>query len=382
MAPIMAMFSLLACIGVTLLLSFLKGRIFNYAITSIFSITICGYIQGNFLNTSVGALTGEAIAWNKLDSVMIINLFIWFIFFMIPYFILFLDEKMWRGILKFTSAMLITMQFVAFISLSLNGAIAIEKERYSLGQVGMFDYSSNENTLVFLLDALDYKYIDMVLEDDPHFFDCLEGFTSYTNAISEHTQTVPSVNYIFTNSPNAYDIPFRTYVEQSWEQENKNILKELKKAEYDISIYSDMFTIFGDTVPIDLVSNVIKDEGINTKELVKRLVKLSLYRYSPLALKPFFWSYTEDINTVFYADGYKIDESIYAKGIDKFSLSENNQFKFYHFMGSHPPYVLTENGKRSETPTDVVRQTKGSFNILFTAFDKMKHLGIYDDTTI
>lgn len=81
-------------------------------------------------------------------------------------------------------------------------------------------------------------------------------------------------------------------------------------------------------------------------------------------------------------NAYSMDEIIYAKGLENIELVEGDYFKFHHFIGAHEPYTLLENEEKSSKETDVVQQTKGSFNILFQAFSEMKELGIYEDASI
>lgn len=120
--------------------------------------------------------------------------------------------------------------------------------------------------------------------------------------------------------------------------------------------------------------------------MLKNLLTLSAYRYAPLLMKPFFWCYTDEVANSAFRESkrYEIDESKYAAQLAG-ALSadrEKNSFKFYHFFGPHAPYTLNEDGTKSDAPTDVVSQTKGSFQILYNMFDRMKQLGIYKDAAI
>lgn len=64
----------------------------------------------------------------------------------------------------------------------------------------METYSPEKNTIIFLLDRLDYDYMEQVLETDPDFFAPLDGFTSFTNATSEYARTKPAANFMFTGN--------------------------------------------------------------------------------------------------------------------------------------------------------------------------------------
>lgn len=390
---IMAAIAFILLIVMSLCISTLKGKIFNYLVTAIFSLTLCGYIQGNFLNGQLGALTGDTIDWYKETIPMLVNLLIWIVLFIVPYIILYFNKKGWRNMIYFVSSAIIIMQFVAFITLFVNppsGKVESEDDIY-LTTNEIVQYSKKDNTLVFLLDRLDYNYIEQVLDDDAHFFDKLDGFTSYTNAISEHARTRPAANYMLTNCDELlYKLPAQKYFEESWNYDNKNILEDLNKAGYKSNVYTQIADMFGSGHTVEeYISNLSSQKReLDAVGVANELLRLSTYRYAPTSMKPFFWTYTDYVNQNAYIGGgdnekYEIDETIYMKNIENLSLDEKNKyFKFYHFNGSHAPYVLNEDGTKSLSATSVVQQTKGNFNILFNAFEKMKELGIYKDASI
>ncbi len=387
--PVMAAVSAAVFIILSLMLSVLKGKIFNYAVSGVFSAAICGYIQGNFLNGKLGALTGDTVDWQNQTGKMLAGLVLLFVVFSIPYIVLYFNKKIWYKTVSAVSAVLVIMQSAALITVY-SGSNARKPHDYKqyLSTDEMFDFSSEKNTLVFLLDRLDYDFIEEVLENDPDFFSKLDGFTSYTNAISEHARTKPAANFILTAcEEGAYQIPQYEYFENSWSSGGKNILKDLNDAGYKVDIYSEINCMFGHgNTANEYVSNISSLRSkLNVFGVIESLLTLSAYRYVPLACKPFFWCYTDEINNGAYLNStiYEIDETKFDRGIDKFALDEESKyFKFYHFNGPHSPYTLNEDGTRSSVSTSSLEQTKGSFRILFNAFERMKEKGIYKDAGI
>ena len=386
--PVMAAFAVGVCIVGALVLAIFRGRIFDYILTAVFSLLLCGYIQGNFLNgKQVGALMGDSIQWSAQKTSMTLNLLIWLLVFLVPFFVLYFSKKVWKKTLIYISAALVVMQGVAFVTMFTSGTVSAGSNKsHYLSTKDESVYSSKHNTLVFLLDRLDYDNIEEIKREEPHFFDRLDGFTSYDNAISNHCRTIPAINYLFTNCDSLlWKVPQEQYLEQSWDYGGKNILKDIKVNNYTLDFYTDINCMFasGDTVQ-NYVSNLPKSvDNLSRKSLVRNLCNLSGYRYLPVALKPFFWCYSDDVNNNIFKSNnmYKIDETQYDK-IGGFSKTDStNYFKYYHFMGSHNPYTVNVNGIRTGS-TDVISQTKGNFQILYRAFAKMKKLGVYDNSTI
>ncbi len=395
-AKIMGVFTLCVFFAASLLLALLRGKIFDIAVTAVFSLTLCGYIQGNSIGGKMSAMTGEKIIWTTQKGQVLLNLLLWIVVFIIPFIALIFTRKIWGYLLKFLSILLVLMQVAGLISIlatkpandETNGNTASEEQSLYLTYKDFVDYSANKNTLVFLLDRLDYSTVAEVLSVDPDFFDKLDGFVSYTNAVSEFARTMPAVNYMLTGyDENIYQTNASDFFDKSWESGDRHILKDLTDANYTIDMYGDISTLFGcDRKYLDYVSNMTDQfEDIYAPNLIKNMSVLSTYRYAPVFLKPFFWFYSDDMNLGIHKDSnrYIIDETVYKTQTMALTAdSAANYFKFYHFIGPHPPYKLTVDGVYGNTETNRMTQTKGCFNILFNAFDVLKSKGIYKDATI
>lgn len=384
--PVMAIVAVIICAAAALVIALLHGKVFDYLLTAVFSALICGYLQGNFFNGKLAALTGDSVKWELQKFGMVGNFFLWLLIFLIPFVVLYVSRKVWKNVLIYVSAALVVMQAVAFVTIFTNGTAdtASNKDNY-LTTSEMGDYSTKHNTLVFLLDRMDYEHVEEIQKQDPTFFNKLDGFTTYNNAISEHARTMPAINYLFTNDNRLWNVPAEKYFETSWSQGGKNLLKDIKNQNYKIDFYTEIGLIFGNgsTVKNEISNMSCSVNQVSYNNLIRSLSKLSAYRYAPLSMKPFFWCDTDDINHSIYSHSamYQIDETLYDRVGDFHLTDKTNYFKYYHFMGSHTPYTVNAEGVRTGK-TDVVSQTKGNFNILFRAFDKMKELGIYKDSTI
>lgn len=397
-ASTMGILTVVLFIVTTLVVSALKGKIFNFLTTAFFGAGVAGYFQGNVFNGDLmEALTGDAIAWQSMAGEMVGNLAIWAAIIIAAYILLYFSRKYWRITLKYVSALLVLVQVIALISIFIMPktgetyeSITIDSDMY-FSNDDQYLFSSNHNILVVVLDRFDYDYVEQVLEKDPDFFKELDGFVSYTNATTEFARTEPGINNILTalGGKDAYKLSKKDYFDSSWTKlTGESSLKKLSEAGYNVGIYGDISTMFGENAEqLQYINNIsYEQEKVNYSALIKNMLNISAYRYTPLAMKPFYWCYSDDVSSGVYTESvrYVIDEAEYYKSLAEGFIgdSDTKQFKLLHFNGPHAPYTLDANGKRVPLGTDVVEQTMGSFHILFELFKEMKEAGVYDDTEI
>lgn len=380
-------------IGVALapLLALLRGRIFHYTICVLIAITLGGWLQALLLNGGLGLLTGDAINWSEHTTTMVVSLVLWLSLLVVFLLVMYLHRKLWWRVVYAVSLLLVAMQLVPTIAI-LCGAYdktqPDELSGYYLSEKGMTEYSAEDNVYIFVLDRLDYDYIQRSLKTDPHFLDGLEGFTGYTNAISAYARTQPALAHMLTGREDiTYQVPETQYFEDVWS--GGNILQTLREEDYSVGIYTSIRNLFSDPdTATGLADNAGNGRsGMNYALTAGKLLQLSVFRYAPTALKPFFWADTNYYNTGIYHDdgqvAYQFDDAGYALQLQE-ATAEGTQkaFRMYHFFGPHAPYTLNADGTASETETTVTDQTIGSFANLVKIFDRMKELGIYEDATI
>lgn len=383
----------------TPLLSLLRGRIFNYVLCTLFSFTLTGYLQAAVFNGNMGTLTGDGIEWRTLGFEMFSNLLLWATVLCALLFVMYLRRKLFQKMVVFVSLLLVVMQIAPTVMIfagTYKETAVTGIADYSLSVKGMYNYAEKDNVFIFVLDRLDYDYVEKVLEEDPDFFAPLDGFTQYTNAISAYARTKPALNHILTAKEEmtylAYSVYQEDYYRDSWTVNGENVLSLLKKEGYDIGLYTNIRYLFFDgEYARSLADNATNGEAeLIPEALLPKLMQLSAYRYSPLALKPFFWAdtvfYNENVRAKDDTPDYSFSDAMRLAGFSGATVKkgESGALRFYHFMGSHAPYNLNEDGtlvKEGEV-SNVTKQTMGCFNRLYEAFAKMKELGIYEDATI
>lgn len=377
----------------TPLLALLRGKIFNYTITVGASVVIAGYLQAMLLNGDLGLLTGDGIDWAAMTPNALWGLAFWALILLVLLFVMYLNRKFWALALKAVCLLLVFMQLVPTVAILCGAYDQTTTDKvgdYYLSDDGFYEFSAQDNVFVFVLDRLDYDYIQQVLKVEPHLFDGLDGFTSYTNAISGFARTKPALVHMLTGADEiAYQIAKEDYYTDAWTYGDRNLLEDLQDQGYGVELYTGIRNLFSDAQLagkyVDNISN--GRDGIHYDTMYKKLLQLSAFRYAPTALKPFYWADTNYYNEGVYKQGasvaYQFNDGAYAQGfVDATAERATNSFKLYHFYGSHAPYNLNADGTTSEEPTTVTEQTIGCFVNLTKMFDRMKELGIYEDATI
>lgn len=376
----------------TLVISLLRGKLYNNVISICFSLTVGGYLQATFFNGSVGALTGDTVAWAKMKPEMMLSIFAWLTVIVLVFAISYFHRSLWKKMVIGFSSMLVLMQFVPLVGIlagAFEDAQIPEGTEYYLSTEGFAEYSANENVFVFVLDHMDYEYIEVCT---PDVFEGFEGFTGYTDAVSMFGRTKPSVCNILTGySENAYQVSNAEFMNKAWDAEGDNVFHVLQEKGYSIELYGVMGDLFASPeTAMQYTSNIEQKEGgtIVPGMMLKKLLYLSVYRYAPMCIKPFFWEYTHFYNDGVYITGnqherYPSNDIITCGALSEATAErQQNSFKMYHLTGSHPPFTLNRNGEDNGYPTDEYAQTVGCLTLMKNVLNQMKALGIYENATI
>lgn len=388
--PTMAIASLASAAGLALLLSVLRGRLHDYAMCACFALTVGCYIQGNYLNGDLGILTGDRIRWEDYTRQSSVNFLFWLVLVVLAFAARYFVQQHWRRIVCYVCALLVLMQTAGLASIGFAGLLTPDEipSRAYLSDENLYNYSSEKNVLVILVDRLDYGYLEQALQQEPQFLDFLDGFTSYSNAISPFLRTLPGANATLTGyHTDVYQIPLIDYFDASWDWDGRHLLTDLADAGYTIDIYTEQDCLFGrEDVPKAYVRNFITSRtALDRFGLIRGLLRVSAYRYAPEFFKPAFWTYTDAVRrkTAPQEGRYEVDDIIFSNGLYQTQLTQTqNSFRFIHLNGSHAPYTIGADGLLSATETTAVDQTIGCFKILRELFGRMKELGIYEDAAI
>ena len=381
----------------TLVLFIFRGKIFNFFVTVIFSSTVCAYIQCNFLGKHMDSLDGSEIQWETMTKTMLVNLLIWAVIFIIPFIVQYFSRKTWRRMVSFVSALIVLMQTAGLVKLVVTSDFVDVVSNGYLSNSTIYEVSPQKNVIIFLLDRFDYNWQEELFEAYPELKDGFRDFTTYDNVCGSYSRTFPSVTYFLTGVKCEYDIPIYSYFKKAWTE--GTFLKDIKNAGYQSKIYTDVNYVIKNTCnaegKIDNIGTQVRRP--NVRAMMTAMLDLSMYRYSPLTMKPFFWCYTGDLENInetadatTASDIHSTDDPAFYANLVADGLSVKNDSKgsfiFYHMRGAHDPYTMDAEGNRRKatgyTTEEMQGQIRGNFKMIGQYIADLKELGLYEDTTI
>lgn len=382
----------------TVLFALLRGKIFNAVVSIVIGITIAGYIQGNYINIDHGTLDGTGIVWQDFKWQMLVNLFVWVAIILVPVIFCYFSRDIWKSFVRIVSLVLVAMQVFGAVYLVIKSAYQINSNISDDGYFEcseQFKVSKNKNTIVFLLDRMDKKYMDELLKRDPELCEKLSGFTYYKNFTGSYSRTFPSVAYLLSGVKYDYDIPSAEYMKKAMSE--SNFFGALQAAGYESRLYTDTQYVTGSVESFNgTVKNAKSTEGkAKPMKILSAMLNLSAYRYSPEAMKPYFHIYTDNIAQKYIfgnKDGsiYTVDDAeFYAAFRKKGITTEDNagSFVFYHLQGAHDPFTMNEKGEAVTLDylnyeESMYKQIRGDFKMILSYIKQLKAAGVYDNTTI
>lgn len=374
------------------MLIYLTEKQMNIFCTFLFIMLIVGYIQGMFLNGSMGVLDGTEQSWDA--GQYIVNLAIWIVFASIIIALRIWKKEKANKIMQIVCIWLALTQVVSLGVLILSSDGTESKSELVLTTDGMIEVGKSDNIIVFVLDKFDGRRMDEILEESPDFLEPLKDFTYYMNATSEFSPTESSIPFLLTGTE-YQENNAEKYVTYAYDKEA--LIKDISNKGYDIGLYTH--TRYVTEEMKDIVSNY--EDNIQRTcdmwDLFSIMTQASRYRMAPLIAKNYYQYDSSDIELLVLNDkiaNIENDLPFYNKLIQEgLRVSENaemqNAFRFIHMHGAHPPYIMTEDfqyleydARRDDGWGSGVSQAKGALKIVYEYIEQLKGLGKYDDATI
>ena len=398
----LTLFAVCFAVAGALVLSALRGRVYDIVLALITAVGIAALLQALFFNTGLPAADGQPVNWDDFTKLTVASAAMWVVAIAAVVTIALKRPSAFKG---FTVVACLLLALTSAISMGMTiSAHASDFDRPFVTEEGLMDVSPKSNVIIFILDTFDTKYLETDLADDPHLLDEFDGFTYFRNSVGSMIPTRYGVPFLVTGHCLSPDEPeFTAQTVRSWFTQH-NLLDDVQGQGYSIGVYSDPSSIGkgfeGQDKPLlNQTINVhdIRPQTTGTLKIAKTLGKSVLYRNLPWVLKPQFRFYTDALNQGVVAQDkaapdqtpYVIDDPSYFAKLKSQTLkaddtAESGAYRIIHLSGAHGPYTMDEHGNpmpAGENST-LERQSIGSIEIVNEYLRQLKELGVYDQSTI
>ena len=380
----------------------LRGKLFDLAYAILFWVTLMLFVQGSYLNFGINSLAGDGVGssggFSRFN--LLLNLAIWLIIGAACIVaVLLIKQKHREIILTVATIAMITvigMQLIPFGVTSLTTEVWEKKDlkvssEESEGSIHYLTYknldrvSTKGNVIWFVIDRFDVTYYeDYAQKLCPDLLYNLENFTYYNDMLSLYPRTYPSIPYMLTGVEHDFHDTRKNYLNEAYK--SSKFLNQLNESGYNINVYTDGYYGYDDARAMEeYVSNStgIKSFRITApRQLTVDMVRLSLYRYLPIAAKSWIGDLSSDEFEKYVE--YEADSPIYTTNMETTyeflkenplqAVEGNENFSFIHIEGCHLPNDHTEE--------EVKSVLEESFQIVNLYIDQLKELGLYEDATI
>ena len=376
-----------------------KGRARLCYILFMSGLGLALYVQGSFLQPDYGVLDGRSVDWAAYGRWGVINSLIWAVLVALPFIIKHFKSLTADRIIRSGAVLLMAVQAATLLYQSHQGQAGLKagggngEHPYYLSTKNMFTISPDQNIIVLLFDYMDVKFLDGALEAFPELRDSFKDFTFYHNTVGLYFNTLCSVPYILTGLEYRNQMFFSEYLLTAYR--DSDMLTALQENEYAIDVYTDLMSMassasyvsnFNNSAPLKVEDNVI---------FISLFYKFVGVKYLPHYLKKYVWIYSQDFEATKTIDletasdlPYHVDDAKFYQTLLEYKITidpnkPEKRFKFFHLMGSHPPWTLNEAAERVQVDeTDAIKHTRGSLRIAEELLKQMRQSEVYEHSTI
>lgn len=360
-----------------------KVNLYGIILIIINSCFISSYIEGNYLAGFLPPLDGSKIIWSDYTKISLVSLLIWLVV-LVSLLYLYLKKYKYKiiSILKYVNiAICGILLFSLGITLCTTDALTQKEYVVTSTTRNLSKYSSDSNFIVLVLDAVDSKQFNSVVESKEKYKKVFNDFTYYPDTMGVYPFTRDSISFILSGKWNNNETDFNTYYTSALEQ--SPLLENLERRNYEINIYDQ--DIVYQSSSASRVKNLDFSNSYNKVSFLKQEIKYVLFKYLPFFGKKYSNIETMDFNSTKSPMSETYDWSDDTFTFDYITketdLVNEKQFKFIHIEGAHVPFDLDINIKRIEDGT-YEQKLEANVIIINKYLNYLKENNIYDNSNI
>ncbi len=401
---IMKLFSIPAMIVIGLLIimgGFMsKGGYRRYTvILAVVSLLI--WLQGSILVWEYGLLDGLNIDWTQAAWRGWIDLGIWISAIILTMAFNHIVEKP----VTYLAVTIFSLQLIILAFTGIQHADGLLEKAHSSSSPDalreIYRFSSGRNVLHIILDGFQADvFKDIISISDKleggHYRSALDGFIYFEEHMGVFPSTYLSLPALLSGEIYRNHIPKRDFIKTVFG--GKTILNSAFERGYEVDLVSvppmiGMLTIGHYTNAYLIPKNYVVTDKEDTLSDTTKLFDLTLFRLAPHFLKKhiynnqrwFVQNHLRNAGSV----GFFIPHNAFLDNLTKNMSADRSApvYKFFHLMNTHAPMVVNSDCTYAgeslpRNRLTITSQLKCSMDFVIALFNRMKELGVYDDSLI
>lgn len=356
---------------------------------ALISLALCFYLQGNFINADYGELDGRAVDWQSYTLYAVLDTLFWLLLPAGVMVLAFKKRKLFHKCARYAALLMVFVQLVALVSVFATRPVEDKSLDWIASEKDAFKMASEENTVMFVVDACDLTYLPEIEQTDPDALAAFDGFTYFADYAGSYSKTKMGLVYLLTGNWYENDDTIEHYIDTAYH--DVPLYDALLDNGWNVRLYTSE-TYLSESM-VGRASNIIRaDLTVGSHAgLWGKMLEFVSFRYMPHVLKPAFNFYSGEFGDFksstgdaapFLKDNFAVIRSYNEKGL---TISEDydKSFSVYHINGSHLPCNMDPYGNYvGSWNATAVEQTRGVFRFLGRIFDDMKKANVYDSANI
>lgn len=358
---------------------------FVTAAEMVFLLTL--YVQGNFLVNHMPPFDGTEIVWEDYRGENIKTAVVCILIVIaVAAAARLLGAIRFRGVCMAVSAGLMGILMITLVTMTVTTGAYRERTTYYALENGQYRLSQDQNFLILLLDAVDAKAFEEVMDSDPSYEETFADFTYYPDMVGAYPWTAFSVPYILSGKWYEGEGYYLDYAAAAVDE--SGLFRELSERDYDIALYESDPWVTSYTYQF---SNMVElqHEVYVWKYFRRAVCKLGGIRYAPFFLKEYCYraiAQTQGQHNAFVDESnplYTWDLKEFATHMqeEEVTYQERKCFRYYHLQGGHVPYLydadLNATGDTSYPVT-----LEANIRVIGRFLEKLKQSGMYENSVI
>ncbi|MBD5504989.1 MAG: LTA synthase family protein [Lachnospiraceae bacterium] len=346
------------------------------------------YIQGNWLTGNLPLLDGEPIDWSLYKTEYMQSYILWIVVAAIVVIIYRkADHKLFENMIKVVSICMILMFCVTLCTLALSNNGFDKKPGLVVTTKNMFRMSEDSNLIILLLDAVDARNMNEIMEENPDYRDIFTDFTYFPNMLGTYPATKYSIPYILSGQWYENETTFREYEAEAYTV--SPLFMALEETGYHIGLY-EAELLSNDEGKARYENVLPSQRGLRNKLMfIKWEIQMTGFKYAPYCLKPHTFVNLKDFNTTkIPPEGetvFTISNSDFYNRVlnEDITYLDDKCFKFIHINGGHAPFIYNEKVEEIAPEDGSYNDNiKASLTITRDYINKLKAAGVYDNSAI